>query len=277
MMIAGDANVQGSALSKNLATLAPAPVRSAMIDRGSANDRSWLGGGVGVGGVGGGLETSSLLGAPSEDADESEDAEDRLARSRERNREHARRTRLRKKAHLRALQDQVGELQAEGRLLRQTVEECSIASILLGLSASSSSSVSPQGSNDDGNNNDKDAASACALVPPGEGDGFDPMNFNPTPGGKRKRFLLSAAVANNGCDPSGTGSSSHQPPMKLKINGRVTVIGGDGSGSGRGAHINWKTGVYCDEDRVQRQLSPDELEALRLVGFIFSFLLYFFK
>ena len=70
----------------------------------------------------------------SEGDDDSENAGERLARSRERNREHARRTRLRKKAQLQALQSRVKELQEESRLLKQTVEECSIASILLGLS-----------------------------------------------------------------------------------------------------------------------------------------------
>ena len=41
--------------------------------------------------------------------------EDRLRRSRERNREHARRTRQRKKAQLQTLQSRVAELQEEGR------------------------------------------------------------------------------------------------------------------------------------------------------------------
>ena len=43
--------------------------------------------------------------------------EDRLRRSRERNREHARRTRQRKKAQLQTLQSRVAELQEEGRRL----------------------------------------------------------------------------------------------------------------------------------------------------------------
>uniref|UniRef100_A0A6U5IV75 BZIP domain-containing protein n=1 Tax=Corethron hystrix TaxID=216773 RepID=A0A6U5IV75_9STRA len=63
------------------------------------------------------------------------DAEERLARSRERNREHARRTRLRKKAQLRILQDRARELQNENSNLKQSIEECSIANILLGLSS----------------------------------------------------------------------------------------------------------------------------------------------
>ena len=45
--------------------------------------------------------------------DDEEDAGERLARSRERNREHARRTRLRKKAQLQVLQGRVKELQEE--------------------------------------------------------------------------------------------------------------------------------------------------------------------
>lgn len=61
----------------------------------------------------------------------------RIARSRERNREHARRTRLRKKAQMHDLQLRIQQLEAEKKALRQSIEECSIASILLGLSGSS--------------------------------------------------------------------------------------------------------------------------------------------
>lgn len=71
-----------------------------------------------------------------------EESEKRLARSRERNREHARRTRLRKKAQLEALQARVVQLTEEGRLLKQSIEECSIASILVGLSSGNQETAS---------------------------------------------------------------------------------------------------------------------------------------
>ena len=48
--------------------------------------------------------------------------EERLRRSRERNREHARRTRLRKKAQMATMQQRVAELQAESVALRQRIE-----------------------------------------------------------------------------------------------------------------------------------------------------------
>ena len=59
---------------------------------------------------------------------------ERLTKSRERNREHARRTRLRKKAQMQDLQLRMQQLEAERKVLKQSIEECSIASILLGLS-----------------------------------------------------------------------------------------------------------------------------------------------
>jgi len=62
------------------------------------------------------------------------EAEMRLAESRERNREHARRTRQRKKAHLQALQTKLTDLETENLSLKQCIEECSVASILLNLS-----------------------------------------------------------------------------------------------------------------------------------------------
>jgi len=59
--------------------------------------------------------------------------EDRLQRSRERNREHARRTRLRKKARLEELKNKAAELEEERRNLTQKLEDRSTADILLGL------------------------------------------------------------------------------------------------------------------------------------------------
>ena len=67
------------------------------------------------------------------------DAVMRLERSRERNREHARKTRLRKKARLQALQSRLIDLQQEHSVLKQNVEESNIASILLNLSSVSES------------------------------------------------------------------------------------------------------------------------------------------
>jgi len=179
-------------------------------------------------------ETNNNSNSPDAADEDAEDAEDRLARSRERNREHARRTRLRKKAQLRALQSRVKQLQEEGRILRQTVEECSVASILLGLSSGAGPKAATDAAGDD-----IDAVSSERSSPYA-------ANFDTTLGGKRKRFLLD--------------SSDRSPrPMKLRINGKLTEIGGD---NGK-AHINWKTGVFCDEDGKEMQLSPEELEELR--------------
>ena len=165
--------------------------------------------------------------APQNEEDNAVNAEERLARSRDRNREHARRTRLRKKAQLQALQTRVKELQDESRMLRQTVEECSIASILLGLSSGRN------GARDD---TFAEIQNACKVE-------TERTFFTMT--GKRKRFVSDA----------GDGP----PPMKLKIKGQTTFVGGAGGKS----HINWKTGVYLDENGEQKQLTSDELESLR--------------
>ena len=61
--------------------------------------------------------------------------EERQKRSRERNREHARRTRLRKKAQLASLQLRVTELQTESKHLEQALIDCTTAKILLGMSS----------------------------------------------------------------------------------------------------------------------------------------------
>eukprot|EP01031_Cornospumella_fuschlensis_P029573 gene29573-35698_t len=59
--------------------------------------------------------------------------EDRLHRSRERNRMHARKTRERKKIQAMALQQRIEELQDEGSKLRQVIDEHYTAQSLLGL------------------------------------------------------------------------------------------------------------------------------------------------
>lgn len=166
-----------------------------------------------------------------DDLEDDDHAELRLARSRDRNREHARRTRLRKKQQLESLQGKVKELQDESKLLKQTIEECSIASILLELS------------NGDERRNqkvDEDAMGIEKII----SKSVEERTFF-TVNGKRKRFVSDAD-----CNP---------PPMKLKIKGKVTLIGGNNNK----AQINWKTGVYVDEDGQQKQLTPTELEGLR--------------
>lgn len=166
--------------------------------------------------------------SPQPDNDD-ENAEQRLARSRDRNREHARRTRLRKKQQLEALQDRVKELQGESRLLKQTIEECSIASILLGLSYGGI-----------GRDTDDDMKNIENVI----SKAVEERAFF-TVTGKRKRFISDA--------------DSNPPPMKLMVKGKLTQIGGQNSK----AQINWKTGMYVDEEGKQQQLLPNELEELR--------------
>jgi len=158
-----------------------------------------------------------------------EDAEQRLARNRQRNREHARRTRLRKKAQLQALQSKVKGLEAERQVLKQNVEECSIASILLGLSSGQQDQTTQKLLDTTDVDEDNNTSSKIALLA----------------GNKRKRFVSEAV-------------GEKQPqPLKLSIDGQTTVIGGGRS------HINWKTGVYTDGNGVKCQLTSQQLENLR--------------
>lgn len=156
--------------------------------------------------------------------DYNEDAEQRVARSRERNREHARRTRLRKKAQLEALQSKVKGLQAESTVLKQSLEECSIASILVGIASGKTNEMIEDLVNEVSGDNEQDI---LRLV-----------------GGKRKRFISDA-------------SEKIPQALSIKIDGRTAIIGG-----GR-THINWKSGVYSDENGNQTQLSRKDLESLR--------------
>jgi hypothetical protein len=174
-----------------------------------------------------------------------EDAERRMARSRERNREHARRTRRRKKAQLEALQSKVQCLQAENKSLKQSLEECRIASILVGFSVS------------DGD--DRDATIQLLVNEANEIEGKD--IFKRLMGGKRTRFVSDASdIASNGTGVSTSvlSGGSVSIPLKIKINGQTTLIGGDNQ-----SHLNWKTGVYTDENGVRSILTNQQLESLR--------------
>jgi len=168
-----------------------------------------------------------------EDDDEDEDAEKRLAKSRERNREHARRTRLRKKAHLEALQSKVKLLEEERQRLKQKMEECSIASILLGLS-SDANNESMAHQLLDADKSKADESSVALLT-----------------GGRRKRFF------------SDNEHSIQADPIKVSIDGELTIIGG-------GCHVNWKTGVYSDDSGTQKQLTSEQLKKLRYVAMLIN-------
>jgi hypothetical protein len=155
---------------------------------------------------------------------------DRRLQARERNKEHARKTRLRKKEQLQALKSRVSELEEEGRRLKQQIEACSVASILVGLSHGSST----------GQEDISDEATSSSHN----------KNYGETlSGGKRKRFL------------SLDGEEPCPPPMELNIKGHITLVGGP-AGEGK-TQINWKTGVYYDDQGQRHQLSKKELEELR--------------
>ena len=185
----------------------------------------------GSGSIEGKAEETSVRSATPElshSSTEPEDLDTRLARSRERNREHARRTRLRKKAQLEALQSKVKGLEAERQVLKQNLEECGIASILLGLSAGG-----------------QDAAPSVALDTASTNGASRMVQLIST--GKRKRCLSESMAEQHAIQAQS---------LSIHID-EVTTIGGGKS------HINWKTGVYRDEHGNQKQLSVEQLENLR--------------
>lgn len=160
--------------------------------------------------------------------DNDDDAEQRLFRNRERNREHARRTRLRKKAQIVKLQAKVKELNNERQVLKRQIEECSIASILLGIGTSSydeeaSNSLEPSTV---GTDMEDDKSMKAALL---------------ADGSKRCRRKLLDAV----------------------IHARNASKSGDDGGAGSKSHINWKTGIFHEASGSKTQLSNEELETLR--------------
>lgn len=162
-----------------------------------------------------------------ENSSETEDASgDRLAKNRERNREHARRTRLRKKEQLKKFQNRVKELEEENRKLKLSVEECDVARILLRLADSTSSK-------DSTGKPKVNTSGAPALC-----------EFDAAPSAvlsnKRKRFVSNA-------------DEMEQTLENIKKMDK----------SPKKTQINWKSGVMHDENGEQKQLTPEELDSLR--------------
>ena len=165
---------------------------------------------------------------------EEENELEKRTRNRERNKEHARKTRLRKKELIDGLKARVRELEEEGRVLKQQVEACNVASILIGLSTGEGDAATPEV-----------ASTSVASIP------SQPSFTEALSGGKRKRFL------------SIDGEETSPAPMELNIKGHIVSVGG--SGKNGKMQMNWKTGTYFDEEGKRQRLTESELKALRLV------------
>lgn len=179
------------------------------------------------------------------DGDEDLNAEDeseRLQRGRERNREHARRTRLRKKAQLQELQGTYRAKLAERTQLQQQLQERRIASILLGLS-SSTPALEPLG----------DASASLGKIREAPASALEEedallASAPPMPMSRRKRGFPEVA-------PSSLNVTIHIQGLAIPSK----------------SHINWKTGMYADEMGRPKQMTPQQLEALRYVRIVLAF------
>ncbi len=174
--------------------------------------------------------------------------------SRERNREHARKTRIRKKAHISRLQERVRELRAESESLKAEMGAASTARILLGLSTGQFSDIMQAdsiGSSKTNCDNSKQTISDSGvdlknLEDMTEDDfGTFEGQFNLDDlvadyGSRKRRRILSISDSDGESGDNVENVKLMRPPM-----------------------INWKTGKYKDDDGVSKTLSKDELESLR--------------
>lgn len=160
---------------------------------------------------------------------------ERLLKNRERNREHARKTRLRKKARLHSLYTQVQHLVDERIKLKQRIQDCCVASILLGLSSGGEASDE----------------TASMLDTPAIATAVNEED--------EQVHHVALLSGKNGKRSFAQASENDQPikPLALVIAGKKMEIGGSNS------HINWKSGLYKDATGNKQQLSNDELESLR--------------
>ena len=162
--------------------------------------------------------------------------EDRLRRSRERNREHARRTRQRKKAQLQTLQSRVAELQEEGRRLEEAFKDCSTANILLGL------------------NNPAMARTVSDLFKSREDASLrEAMGDNASDGEGSPRVRP--------VSPTSSKSSLDDPDLERSASA-LTQISADDEPVNKPT-IHWKSGYALDSRGARKDLTPAELDKMR--------------
>ena len=204
---------------------------------------------------GSGSQESPVVLSNDDDQDHNTEELARLAKSRERNREHARKTRLRKKAQMETLQSTVKGLQAERLVLQQRLQDCQTAFLLLGLEKKSTPASSPLLWQEEGTEESSTLTQDVTAL----------LASN-----KRKRFVPASLLEeedhsnhhdNNNNNNHSNNDQQHQHVLTLVIQGQETVVGGRA-----GCHINWKTGMYSDEVAgTQQQLTPQQLQTLRYV------------
>ena len=164
--------------------------------------------------------------------------EDRLRRSRERNREHARRTRQRKKAQLQTLQSRVAELQEEGRRLEEAFKDCSTANILLGL------------------NNPAMARTVSDLFKSREDASLrEAMSDNVSEGDHEGSPRVRPV------SPTSSKSSLDDPDLERSASA-LTQISADDEPVAKPT-IHWKSGYALDSRGARKDLSPAELDKMR--------------
>lgn len=225
--------------------------------------------------------------------------DERKARSRERNREHARRTRARKKALLLTLQNRVTTLRDECAQLEQAVACCVSASILLAIAQDRLLPRSPPAVHErrrrfssedlaaalnetdspvqehrllafDDDNDDEDEEGGDGGVSSGGGDDGVP----PSPGSNRGGLAVdedehSATFDEDGDEP---------PPLRARraaprdaTTARSWEDGDDDDDdedsetewAAVGTKIHWKNGYVLQRDGTRRDLTPEELISMR--------------
>mmetsp|Transcript_36505 Transcript_36505/g.123589 ORF Transcript_36505/g.123589 Transcript_36505/m.123589 type:complete len:275 (+) Transcript_36505:283-1107(+) len=184
-------------------------------------------------------------------ADLSQD--ERLQRSRERNREHARRTRQRKKAQLQTLQSRVQELQDEGARLEAALQDCSTANILLGLSNPAiarpvaAAFARERVTNSDlaaaMNETEDEPSSPRSAFGERDDDEHTVRAVSRSTSAASDRFDNQDASSSDGADE----------PCVASAKGAL----------GAKPTIHWKNGYTLDGDGRRRDLSPGELDQMR--------------
>lgn len=183
-----------------------------------------------------------------------------LTFSRERNREHARRTRLRKKAQLQALQSRAQALEQEARALDEALVKIQLANILVEMGT-------PRLKASGG-----DASGTVITVPRDSKNKVGADSERPAlqqiwhkDGNTSKMSLFSGEVGNaSEGSPEEASSVDVKTPIPLHITVPPPVLPPRPHlHLHHPSTVNWKEGYVVDEDGSRRTLTAAELEELR--------------
>jgi len=186
---------------------------------------------------------------------------DKIEMNRERNREHARRTRLRKKAHLQTLRERVIQLESEAASIEDVLDKIRMANILIEMSTMSTTRLSDPEST----RTVREDKQVCSA---GSSHGGAAVLSSFSAGSGSADDSSEAGSYDTLIEERSPRDEPHQP-SGYRPNGSVTGaplgsgVGRQGPAALSGQTVNWKEGYVVGPEGTRTALSSADLNRLR--------------